>query len=73
MFIKRNKADFKNLSEGVWQQSGFSAKVWTRMLLSIRAKVSVDPRKGAKVLEKWISLVLLRSKSLALPCHVFVL
>lgn len=29
-----NKADFKHLPKGVWQQSGLSAKVWTRMLQS---------------------------------------
>lgn len=68
---KWKKADFKHLSEGVGQEPGLSVKVWTRMLLLVKAKVSMNPRKGAKLLEKWISLICLRSRSLALPCHAF--
>lgn len=52
LLIKWNKADFKHLSEGSGQQPGLSAKVWTRMLPLIKAKVSINPRNEAKLLQK---------------------
>lgn len=52
LLIKWNKADSKHLSEGGGQQPELSAEVWTRMLLLIKAKVSMNPRKGAKPLEE---------------------
>lgn len=52
LLIKWNKTNFRHLSEGVGQQPGLSAKVWARMFLLIKAEVSMNPRKGAKLLEK---------------------